>query len=147
LLKFDTLIIGSGLAGLTLALKLAGHQKVGIITKKSLLDGASSWAQGGIAAVLSEEDSIAAHIQDTVIAGAGLCDEAATRYIIEHGKTAIAWLIEQGVPFTKDASTHSGYHLTREGGHSERRIIHAADRTGQAVQETLARWKNISRWI
>jgi L-aspartate oxidase len=139
LLKFDTLIIGSGLAGLTLALKLAGHQKVGIITKKSLLDGASSWAQGGIAAVLSEEDSIAAHIQDTVIAGAGLCDEAATRYIIEHGKTAIAWLIEQGVPFTKDASTHSGYHLTREGGHSERRIIHAADRTGQAVQETLAR--------
>lgn len=139
LLKFDTLIIGSGLAGLTLALKLADKQKVGIITKRSLLDGASSWAQGGIAAVLSEVDSVATHMQDTTIAGAGLCDETATRFVVEHGKAAIDWLIRQGVPFTKDAATHSGYHLTREGGHSERRIIHAADRTGQAVQETLAR--------
>ncbi len=139
MLKFDTLIIGSGLAGLTLALKLAEHQKIGIITKRSLLDGASSWAQGGIAAVLSEEDSVAAHIKDTEIAGAGLCDAAATRFVIENSKAAIDWLILQGVPFTKDPATHSGFHLTREGGHSERRIIHAADRTGQAVQETLAR--------
>jgi L-aspartate oxidase len=138
LLKFDTLIIGSGLAGLSLALKLAEHQKVGIITKKSLLDGASSWAQGGIAAVLSNQDSIAAHIQDTMIAGAGLCDPTATQYVVDHGKSSIDWLIQQGVPFTKDPSTDSGYHLTREGGHSERRIVHAADRTGQAVQETLA---------
>ncbi len=139
MLKFDTLIIGSGLAGLTLALKLAEHQKIGIITKRSLLDGASSWAQGGIAAVLSEEDSVATHIKDTEIAGAGLCDATATRFVIENGKAAIDWLIQQGVPFTKDPATHSGFHLTREGGHSERRIIHAADRTGQAVQETLAR--------
>lgn len=138
LLRFDTLIIGSGLAGLTLALKLADHQKVGLITKKSLLDGASSRAQGGIAAVLSGEDSLDAHVQDTLTAGAGLCDEAVTRYVVEHGKAAIDWLIEQGVPFTRDSVGHMGYHLTREGGHSHRRIIHAADATGQAVQETLA---------
>ena len=139
MLEFDTLIIGSGLAGLTLALKLADHQKVGIITKKSLLDGASNWAQGGIAAVLSPEDSLESHIHDTVVAGAGLCDEATTRFVVEHGKEAIDWLIAQGVPFSKAATPQAGYHLTREGGHSERRIIHAADRTGQAVQETLAR--------
>ncbi len=138
MLQFDTLIIGSGLAGLALAIKLADHQKVGIITKKSLLDGASNRAQGGIAAVLAEDDSLDAHIQDTLIAGAGLCDEAVTRYVVEHGKTAIDWLIDQGVPFTKDSSSGMGYHLTREGGHSRRRIIHAADATGHAVQETLA---------
>ncbi len=138
MLTFDTLIIGSGLAGLTLALKLADHQKVCIVTKKALLDGASSWAQGGIAAVLSEQDSIDAHIQDTLIAGAGLCDEQATRFVVENAKAAIAWLIEQGTPFTKEEGSHTGYHLTREGGHSQRRIIHAADHTGLAVQETLA---------
>jgi len=138
LIQFDTLIIGSGLAGLTLAIKLAEHQKVGLITKKSLLDGASGWAQGGIAAVLSSEDSLDAHIQDTLTAGAGLCDKAATRYVVEHGKAAIDWLIAQGVPFTKDDSNDMGYHLAREGGHSRRRIIHAADATGLAVQETLS---------
>ena len=136
--QFDTLIIGSGLAGLTLAIKLAEHQKVGLITKKSLLDGASGQAQGGIAAVLSGEDSLDAHIHDTLTAGAGLCDEVATRYVVEHGKAAINWLIAQGVPFTKDISNDMGYHLTREGGHSQRRIIHAADATGYAVQKTLA---------
>jgi len=138
LLQFDTLIIGSGLAGLTLALKLADHQKVGLITKKSLLDGASDKAQGGIAAVLSESDTLDAHIQDTLTAGAGLCDPSATRYVVEHGKASIDWLIAQGVPFTKDTSSDLGYHLTREGGHSSRRIIHAADATGHAVQETLS---------
>ncbi|HEX5337253.1 MAG TPA: FAD-dependent oxidoreductase, partial [Gallionella sp.] len=138
MLQFDTLIIGSGLAGLSLALKLADHQRVAIITKKSLLDGASDRAQGGIAAVLSREDSLDAHIQDTLTAGAGLCDETATRYVVEHGKAAIDWLIAQGVPFTKDSTNDTGYHLTREGGHSKRRIFHAADATGHAVQETLA---------
>ena len=137
MLQFDTLIIGSGLAGLSLAIKLAEHQKVGLITKRSLLDGASGTAQGGIAAVLSADDTLDAHIQDTLTAGAGLCDEAATRYVIEHGKAAIDWLIAQGVPFTRDVSSDTGYHLTREGGHSRRRIIHAADATGHAVQETL----------
>jgi L-aspartate oxidase len=137
-LRFDTLIIGSGLAGLSLALKLADKQKVAVITKKSLLDGASAWAQGGIAAVLSPDDSLDEHIQDTLVAGAGLCDPTTTRFVIEHGASAIDWLISQGVPFTRDAGSDSGYHLTREGGHSHRRIIHAADATGLAVQETIA---------
>jgi L-aspartate oxidase len=138
LLQFDTLIIGSGLAGLALAIKLAQRKKVGLITKKSLRDGASFQAQGGIAAVLSVEDSLGAHIQDTLTAGAGLCNEATTRFVVEHGRAAINWLISQGVPFTRDEKNGMGYHLTREGGHSRRRIIHAADATGHAVQETLA---------
>lgn len=136
MLKYDALIIGSGLAGLSLALKLADQQKVAVITKKSLLDGASAWAQGGIAAVLSPDDSPENHIQDTQIAGAGLCDPAATRYVVEHGKSSIEWLIRQGVPFSRDENDH--YHLTREGGHSHRRIIHAADATGLAVQQSIA---------
>lgn len=138
MLRFDTLIIGSGLAGLSLALKLADSQKVAVITKKSLLDGASAWAQGGIAAVLSQNDSLDEHIHDTQVAGAGLCDPETTRFVIEHGAAAIDWLIAQGVPFTRDAASDSGYHLTREGGHSHRRIIHAADATGLAIQETIA---------
>jgi L-aspartate oxidase len=137
-LQFDVLIIGSGLAGLSAALKLADHKKVAVITKKSLLEGASSRAQGGIAAVLASNDSMDAHIQDTLTAGAGLCDLATTRHVVEHGKQAIDWLIAQGVPFTRDTENGSGYHLTREGGHSHRRIIHAADATGAAVQETIA---------
>jgi L-aspartate oxidase len=136
-MKFDVAIVGSGLAGLSVALHLAQTRKVAIISKRALLDGASSWAQGGIAAVLDSGDSHDQHIADTLVAGAGLCDEAATRYIVEHGRAAIEWLIEQGVPFTRDASAELGFHLTREGGHSQRRIIHAADATGHAVQVTL----------
>ncbi len=136
--QFDALIIGSGLAGLSLALKLADHRKVAVVTKKSLLEGASVRAQGGIATVLSRDDSLAEHIQDTMAAGAGLCDPTTTRFVVEHAKPALDWLIAQGVPFTRDASTETGYHLTREGGHSHRRIIHAADATGMAVQETIA---------
>ena len=137
MLTFDVLIIGSGLAGQTLALLLAERHSVALVTKKSLLDGSSNWAQGGIAAVLDTADSIAAHIDDTLVAGAGLCDPTATRYIVEHARPAIQWLIDQGVPFTKDTSSETGYHLTREGGHSHRRIIHAADATGEAVITTL----------
>jgi L-aspartate oxidase len=136
--RFDTLIIGSGLAGLSLALKLADKQKVAVITKKSLLDGASAWAQGGIAAVLSPEDTVEEHIHDTMIAGAGLCDPKTTRFVVERGAAAINWLISQGVPFSRDDESNNGYHLTREGGHSHRRIIHATDATGLAVQETIA---------
>ena len=135
--SFEILIVGSGLAGLTTALHLADQRRVGIITKRRLLDGASDWAQGGIAAVLAADDSIEAHVQDTLIAGAGLCDAEVTRHVVSQGREAIQWLIEQGVPFTRDADNATGYHLTREGGHSQRRVIHAADATGHAVQTTL----------
>ncbi len=134
---FDTLIIGSGLAGLTLALNLAKCKKVGLVTKQALLDGASGWAQGGIAAALSEKDSPEAHIRDTLNAGAGMCNEEITRCVLKKGPQAIQWLIEQGVPFTRDKGNITGYHLTREGGHSVRRVIHVADTTGQAIQQTL----------
>jgi L-aspartate oxidase len=139
--KFDVLILGSGLGGMTIALQLAEKLKVGLITKRELRDGGSGWAQGGIAAVLDDSDSIELHIKDTHVAGAGLCDAEATRFIIENSKDAIDWLIKMGVPFTKDDSgdtSYQGYHLTREGGHSHRRIIHAADATGAAVIDTLA---------
>jgi L-aspartate oxidase len=136
-MKFDVAIVGSGLAGLSVALHLAKTRKVAVISKRELLDGASNWAQGGIAAVLDSSDSHDQHIADTLVAGGGLCDEGATRFIIEHGREAIDWLIEQGVPFTRDDSAELGFHLTREGGHSQRRIIHAADATGHAVQVTL----------
>ncbi len=132
--KFDVLIIGSGLAGQSAALRLAPHYKVAMISKRTLEDSASGWAQGGIAAVLDSQDSIEAHIHDTLVAGAWLNDEKSTRFVVENGRRAIEWLIDQGVPFTKD---ESGYHLTREGGHSARRVIHVADATGAAVQETL----------
>jgi L-aspartate oxidase len=134
--KFDVLIIGSGLAGQSAALRLAPHCRVALVSKRSLEDSASGWAQGGIAAVLDSQDSIDAHIRDTLIAGAWLNDEKATRFVVENGRRVIEWLIEQGVPFTKD---DSGYHLTREGGHSARRVIHVADATGLAVQDTLTR--------
>ncbi|MGL6069791.1 L-aspartate oxidase [Craterilacuibacter sp.] len=137
MLNFDVLIIGSGLAGMTLALHLAEQRKVCVITKRDLLEGSSSYAQGGIAAVLDTGDSIEHHIADTLIAGAGLCNEASSRFIVEHSKEAIDWLIELGVPFTRDEAHQTGYHLTREGGHSHRRIIHAADATGAAVTSTL----------
>lgn len=139
--SFDILIIGSGLAGMTMALQLAERHQVALVTKRALRDGGSGWAQGGIAAVLDDSDSIESHIRDTQIAGAGLCDEAATRSIVENSRAAIDWLIAMGVPFTRDnhgETSYQGYHLTREGGHSHRRIIHAADATGAAVIDTLA---------
>ena len=135
--QYDVLIIGSGLAGLTLALKVGMDKKVCLISKRGINDGASNWAQGGIAAVLTDDDSTEAHIQDTLIAGAGLCDAAITRLVAEHGRETVEWLIAEGVPFTRE-DDDSGFHLTREGGHSHRRIIHAADATGHAVQTTLA---------
>jgi L-aspartate oxidase len=134
---FEVLIIGTGLAGLTLALNLADRRQIGLITKKRLLDGASSWAQGGIAAVLADDDSAASHVRDTLNAGAGLCDEEITRYVVERGRSAIEWLINQGVPFTRNPANGNDYHLTTEGGHSHRRVIHVDDATGQAVQSTL----------
>ena len=137
MVRFDVLVLGSGLAGQSLALRLADRLRVALVTKRRQEDSASAWAQGGIAAVLNSDDSIEAHIQDTLTAGAGLCDPAATRFVVENGRTSIEWLIAQGVPFTRDAESEFGYHLTREGGHSHRRVIHVADATGSAVQETL----------
>ncbi|WP_432258118.1 L-aspartate oxidase [Cupriavidus sp. TMH.W2] len=136
-MNFDVAIVGSGLAGLTVALQLADTHRVAILSKRAMTHGASDWAQGGIAAVLDSGDSHDEHTQDTLIAGAGLCDEEATRFIVEHGREAIQWLIDRGVPFTRDAQAELGFHLTREGGHSRRRIIHAADATGHAVVSTL----------
>ncbi len=136
-MNFDVAIVGSGLAGLSVALHLADRRKVVVISKRALRDGASDWAQGGIAAVLDSADSHEQHVTDTLVAGAGLCDETATRFIVSHGREAIEWLIAQGVPFTRDEQAELGFHLTREGGHSQRRIIHAADATGHAVQVTL----------
>ena len=138
-LAHDVLIIGSGLAGMSAALHLASRYRVALVTKHELLDGASSWAQGGIAAVLDGTDSIEDHIRDTMVAGAGLCSAEAVRFVVERGRRSVEWLVAQGVPFTRDAEAANadGLHLTREGGHSHRRIAHVADATGNAVQHTL----------
>src|SRR5205085_6593700 len=130
-------IIGSGLAGMSAALHLAERYRVSLVTKRELLDGASSWAQGGIAAVLDQADSVQDHIRDTHVAGAGLCHDDAVRFVVERGRQAVEWLVAQGVPFTRDGENPDDLHLTREGGHSHRRIVHAADATGSAVQKTL----------
>jgi L-aspartate oxidase len=135
----DVLIIGSGAAGLSLALQLADKARVLVLSKGPLREGSTLYAQGGIAAVFDENDSIASHVDDTLVAGAGLCDEAAVQFTAGNAKAAMEWLIAQGVPFDqyKDEDGSLKYHLTREGGHSHRRILHAADATGQAVQITL----------
>ena len=130
----DVLIIGSGAAGLTAALNLAETHKVAVIAKGALGEGATSWAQGGIAAVLEEGDSFEAHVNDTMIAGAGLNDIKVVEHVVEAAPRAIGHLVELGVPF---ASENGALHLTREGGHSHRRIVHVADATGYAVQRAL----------
>jgi L-aspartate oxidase len=130
----DVLVVGSGAAGLTAALNLAEHRKVAVIAKGALGEGATGWAQGGIAAVLEEGDSFEAHINDTMIAGAGLNDRKVVEHVVEGAPAAIRRLIELGVPF---ASEGGALHLTREGGHSHRRIVHVADATGAAVQQAL----------
>ncbi len=137
---FDVVIVGSGLAGLSAAMLLAPTHRVAVLTKRALSDGSSGWAQGGMAAVLDPQDNFEAHVQDTLIAGAQLNDEAATRLVVEGAPHAVRWLAELGVPFTQDHGEHGSpehMHLTREGGHSHRRIVHVTDATGAAVQKTL----------
>ncbi|MHA7881447.1 MAG: L-aspartate oxidase [Saccharospirillum sp.] len=138
-LSADVLVIGTGAAGLTLALSLPQTTNVYLICKGQLGTGATAWAQGGVAGVLDESDSIDDHVRDTLSAGAGLCEPKAVRHTVEHSTEAIEWLIEQGVPFTLADGASVNYHLTREGGHSHRRIIHAADATGLAISDTLIR--------
>ncbi|MDE3208048.1 MAG: FAD-dependent oxidoreductase, partial [Pseudomonadota bacterium] len=137
---FDVVIIGSGLAGLTSALNLAEHKNVAIVTKRLLMDGSSSWAQGGIAAALGENDSIESHVHDTLVAGAGLSDLAIAQRVARQAPKAIEWLIKNGVVFDMESDTaDTMLHLTREGGHSQRRIVHSADATGEAIQQVLTK--------
>ena len=135
---FDVLVLGSGAAGLVTALRvleMAPHAKVAVMAKNGLTEGSTMYAQGGIAAVLDTDDSVESHVADTLEAGAGLCDPAAVHLVVENSKPAVQWLIGQGVAFDRDGED---YHLTREGGHSHRRIIHSLDATGRAVQTSLA---------
>lgn len=135
----DVQVIGSGAAGLSLALRLAEHCDVMVLSKGPLNEGSTLYAQGGIAAVFDETDSIDSHIDDTLIAGAGVCDRTAVEFITGNARHCVQWLIDQGVLFDIETSTLTGdrYHLTLEGGHSHRRILHAADATGRAVETTL----------
>jgi L-aspartate oxidase len=136
--RHDVLILGSGAAGLSLALRLPQHISVAIVSKRDLNEGSTLYAQGGISAVLDANDSMASHVEDTLKAGAGLCDPERVRLVVEQGPDNIRWLLEQGVSFTKDdQDATGGYHLTREGGHTHRRVIHAADATGREVETRL----------
>lgn len=135
----DVLIIGSGAAGLSLALRLASYCKITILSKGQLNESATFYAQGGIAAVFNETDSIASHVNDTLIAGAGLCDRDTVEFVANNARPCVEWLINQGVLFDTEINTNgeARYHLTREGGHSHRRILHSADATGKEVETTL----------
>jgi len=137
--RHDLLIIGSGAAGLSLALRLADRLRIALISKSALDESATLYAQGGISVVRDQHDSLDSHIEDTLNAGAGLCDRQVVEYTVQNAGTCIQWLIDRGVKFTREARPDgsSDYHLTREGGHSHRRIIHAADATGQVVEKTL----------
>lgn len=139
MIEKDFIVIGSGVGGLSAALHAAEHGSVAVVTKRGALDSNSAWAQGGIACVTSEEDSIEQHVQDTLIAGAGLCKEAAVRTIISEGPERIAELVKWGVHFDQReaADGHLEFDLTREGGHSKRRVLHAADATGRELSEKL----------
>ena len=133
-IKSDFLVIGSGIAGLSYALQAADHGSVALITKYNVSESATNYAQGGIASVISSEDSFESHINDTMIAGAGLCREDVVRMVVEEGPKTIQNLIDWGVKFTTKGS---GYDLTREGGHSARRVLHAKDITGREIQRAL----------
>ena len=133
-MKFDVLVVGEGLAALTALLHLPSALKVGVISRNKFNEPSSYWAQGGISAVFSAEDDYEKHVQDTLLAGDGLCDEEAVRQIVGEGTNVLNWLIEQGVPFTREDGE---IHLTREGGHSERRVAHVDDMTGRGIMSAL----------
>ncbi len=137
--NFDVVIVGSGAAGLSTALHLPASTSIAILAKNNIEQYSSYFAQGGISAVLEPDDSIELHTEDTMNAGAGLCDEKVVSFTAAAGKQSIQWLADLGMPFTRDRQeiSDSGFHLTREGGHSRRRVVHAADATGKALQQTL----------
>ena len=133
----DVIIIGAGLAGLTVAIEVAKYRDVLVLIKNELTLNASAWAQGGIVGVLDKKDSFELHVADTLEAGAGIVLEAAARYLTQNSASAIAWLLDQGVLFTRDSLGPLGLHLTREGGHTHRRIVHANDSTGRVIHQAL----------
>jgi L-aspartate oxidase len=137
--KYDVVIFGSGAAGLTLALQLDPRYQIALVSKGNMHAGCTWYAQGGISAVIDPDDSVDSHVADTLNAGAGLCKESVVRYVVEHSKEEIDWLIELGVQFThvEEDNEKSPYHLTTEGGHSYRRVIHCKDATGHALSKTL----------
>ena len=136
--EFDFVVVGSGIAGLSFALKAAKHGSVAVITKRKGADSNTAWAQGGIACVTSGEDSFDLHLKDTVEAGAGLCDEAVARTIVTEGPERIRELVELGLEFDqREVSGHREPDLGREGGHSKRRVLHVQDVTGQQIEKTL----------
>ncbi|EIJ43925.1 L-aspartate oxidase [Beggiatoa alba B18LD] len=137
--EYDVLVIGSGAAGLSLALELADHARIAVLSKASIDSGSTQYAQGGISVVLGEDDSLTSHVEDTLNAGAGLCNRDIVNFTVAEGPERIAWLIKQGVPFTQESNIDGQltYHLTREGGHSHRRVIHVDDATGKAVVTAL----------
>jgi L-aspartate oxidase len=132
--NFDVLVLGSGAAGLSLALRLPQSYNIAVISKDVIGENSTCYAQGGIAAVMTEEDSFDQHVKDTLVAGAGLCNEKAVRFTVENGPECIAWLVENGISFSRE---NDDWHLTREGGHSQRRILHATDSTGKELENTL----------
>ncbi len=139
--QHDVLVIGSGAAGLSVALRLPGNCRVALLSKADLNQGSTYWAQGGMAAVLHNRDTVASHVADTLVAGAGLCHRDAVEFTVSNSRRCVEWLVEQGVDFDLREDTVNPqdreFHLTMEGGHSHRRIIHAADRTGRAISEVL----------
>jgi L-aspartate oxidase len=140
--QHDVLIIGTGAAGLSLALHLPPHCRIALISKADLNQGSTYWAQGGMAAVLHNRDTVNSHVEDTLAAGAGLCRREAVEFTVRNSRRCVEWLVEQGVDFDlrddQPSAEQREFHLTMEGGHSHRRIIHAADRTGRAISEVLS---------
>jgi L-aspartate oxidase len=153
----DVLVIGSGIAGLSYALRAAEHGTVAVMTKKERAESSTNYAQGGIAAVMGEDDTIELHVRDTLLAGAGLCHREAVELLARDGADRIRDLMAWGVRFTE---LERGLSLGREGGHSRRRVVHAADLTGREVERALRRrwrrtractsttttWPSISWW-
>ena len=136
--EYDFVVIGSGIAGLSFALKAANHGSVAVITKRKGSDTNTAWAQGGIACVTSDEDSFELHVRDTLEAGAGLCDERVVRAIVTEGPQRIRDLVELGLQFDeREISGHRELDLGKEGGHSKRRVLHVRDVTGKEIENTL----------